>query len=93
MAREVALWQVDEASRVCLARWISLVALPARLLIKLDVVVLLKRALPVEELRRRTAMVGSTAFLYVPVPALSQHAHVVINPVTELASIVEGNDG
>ena len=41
VSREITLWQVYKARRVRLGRWVPLVALSARLLVELDVVVLL----------------------------------------------------
>ena len=92
VSREITLRQVYKARRVRLGRGVPLVALSARLLVELDVVVLLKRALPVKKLRGGATQVSTAAHLQVAVPALAKHAHVVINSISELAAVVEGDD-
>ena len=92
VAREVTLRQVYKARRVRFGRRVPLVALSARLLVKLDVVVLLERALPIEKLRGGTTQVSTATHFQVAVPALAQQAHVVINPIAKLAAVVEGDD-
>ena len=89
---EITLRQVDETRRVRLARWVPLVAITTSLLVKLYIVVLSKAALAVEKLGGGPAKVGATRLLDVPVPALAQHANLIVDPVPKLTPVVERDD-